>query len=139
EGIQFRDLPDPEGETGALLAFFMPTQESAAALGEKLGCGVIAKSGWHVYSNMEQLLGKMTPDALQCPFTCPYYKGPEPTYERGMLPQTDDLLKRAINISVGVVDAGLGSSYGINIKSTPEEIDEVAANLRAAIIECLDQ
>jgi 8-amino-3,8-dideoxy-alpha-D-manno-octulosonate transaminase len=40
-----------------------------------------------------------------------------------MLPQTDDLLKRAINIGIGVSDVGLGSNYGININSSEEEIE----------------
>ena len=43
-------------------------------------------------------------------FTCPYYKGGEVKYWKGMLPQTDDILSRAMNISVGVSDAGLGSA-----------------------------
>ncbi len=137
EGITFRKIPDENGEAGTLLTFFMPTEESARKLGEKLGCGVIADSGWHVYSNMEHLLSKMVVTKEGCPFTCPYYVGPEVKYYRGMLPQTDDLVARAINISIGVSDAGLGSGFGITIKSTPEEIDQVAKNLRAAILECL--
>jgi len=43
-----------------------------------------------------------------------------------MLPQTDDILERAVNISVGVVDGGLGSAFGININSTDDEIKAVA-------------
>nr|MDO8109675.1 DegT/DnrJ/EryC1/StrS family aminotransferase [Candidatus Sigynarchaeota archaeon] len=135
--ITFRKLPDPDGETGSLLTFIMPTVESAAKLGKKLGCGVVAQSGWHVYNNMEHLLGKMTVTKEGCPFTCPYYKGGEVKYTKGMLPRTDDILKRAINISIGVVDAGLGSSFGVNVKSTLQEVDEVGKKLRAAIIECL--
>jgi len=86
---------------------------------------------------MEHLLGKMTITEEGCPFTCPYYKGPEVNYYKGMLPQTDDLLKRAINISVGVSDTGLGSAYGITINSSKEEIDRVGKNLLQAIKDCL--
>ena len=43
-----------------------------------------------------------------------------------MLPKTDDILSRAINLSVGVVDSGLGTDFGINILSTDEEIDRKA-------------
>jgi 8-amino-3,8-dideoxy-alpha-D-manno-octulosonate transaminase len=46
-----------------------------------------------------------------------------------MLPQTDDILGRAVNISIGVVDKGLGAAFGININSTDKEIDEVAAKI----------
>ena len=54
-----------------------------------------------------------------------------------MLPKTDDILDRAMNISVGVVDAGLGSAFGININSTEAEIKSVAANLVAVLKEVL--
>ena len=47
-----------------------------------------------------------------------------------MLPQTDDILNRAINISIGVVDRGLGAVYGINILSPDDEIKSVADNIR---------
>jgi hypothetical protein len=86
---------------------------------------------------MEHLLGKMTVTKENCPFSCPFYKGGEVKYTKGMLPKTDDLLNRAINIAIGVVDGGLGSSFGVNIKSTPQEVEEVGKKLRAAILECL--
>ncbi len=43
-----------------------------------------------------------------------------------MLPKTNDLLSRAINISVGVSDAGLGSAFGIRITSSKDEIEKKA-------------
>jgi 8-amino-3,8-dideoxy-alpha-D-manno-octulosonate transaminase len=46
-----------------------------------------------------------------------------------MLPQTDNILNRAINISVGVVDKGLGSEFGININSTNDEINAVVEKI----------
>ena len=51
-----------------------------------------------------------------------------------MLPATDDILERAVNISVGVVDKGLGAGTGINVNSTEEEINQVAANIREIIL-----
>ena len=50
-----------------------------------------------------------------------------------MLPQTDDILNRAVNISIGVVDKGLGSGCGININSSEEEINAVAKHIREVI------
>jgi dTDP-4-amino-4,6-dideoxygalactose transaminase len=135
--IKFRRIIDEEGDVSTLLTFFMPTIESAEKLADKIGCTTVAKSGWHVYNNMEHFLGQMTITKEGCPFTCPYYKGEELKYYKGMLPKTDDLLSRAINISVGVSDVGLGSAYGIRIKSSPDEIDKVAQNLFTAIKECL--
>jgi len=47
-------------------------------------------------------------------------------------PRTDDILARAINLSVGVVDAGLGAAFGINVRSTDDEIDRAAETFRQA-------
>jgi hypothetical protein len=43
-----------------------------------------------------------------------------------MLPKTDDILSRSINLSVGVVDPGLGADFGINVLSTNDQIDRKA-------------
>ncbi|MFX1287012.1 MAG: DegT/DnrJ/EryC1/StrS family aminotransferase [Promethearchaeota archaeon] len=120
--IKFRRILDEEGDIGTLLTFFMPTKESAEKLAEKLKCTTIAKSGWHVYNNMEHFLNQNTVTDEGCPFRCPYYGGNSVKYNKAMLPQTDDLLERAINISVGVSDIGLGSNFGIRINSSEEEI-----------------
>jgi hypothetical protein len=48
--------------------------------------------------------------------------------QKHALPQTDDLLERSINLSVGVVDPGLGADFGINILSDDREIERVAAD-----------
>jgi len=133
--IKFRKILDEKGDVGTLLTFFMPDVKSAESLAKKIGCTTVAKSGWHVYNNMEHVMGQMTVTSEGCPFTCPYYNGPKVNYYKGMLPQTDDLLARAINISVGVSDVGLGSAHGIRITSSPEEIDEVGQNLVEAIKE----
>lgn len=135
--IKFRRILDNNGDIGTLLTFFMPSIESAENLALKLGATTIAKSGWHVYNNMEHFLGQMTVTNEGCPFSCPYYKGPEIKYTKGMLPQTDDLLQRAINISVGVSDLGLGSAFGVNILNSKEEIERKALKLVELIKESL--
>jgi 8-amino-3,8-dideoxy-alpha-D-manno-octulosonate transaminase len=136
--IEFRKILDEKGEVGTLLTFFMPDKESAQRLAEKIGCVTVAKSGWHVYSNMEHLLGKMTVNKVGCPFTCPHYEGPEIHYESGMLPNTDEILERAINISIGVQDPGIGSAYGITINSNEDHIRKVALNLKNKIKESIN-
>ncbi len=114
---------------------FLPDEKTARKVGDALGCGVVADSGWHVYNNMEHVLGQMVVDSTGCPFTCPYYreKGGSMEYSRGMLPRTDALISRAINISIGVFDAGLGSGFGINITSDDKEIDEKIARFRKVV------
>ncbi|MHA1803205.1 MAG: DegT/DnrJ/EryC1/StrS family aminotransferase [Promethearchaeota archaeon] len=133
EQITFRKILDKKGEVGTLLTFFMPSRKSAEKLVASLGCTTIARSGWHVYNNMEHLLGKMTVTKEGCPFNCPLYKGGDMNYYKGMLPQTDDLLQRGINISVGVSDKGLGSAFGIKITSTHDEIIDIAHRLKKEI------
>jgi dTDP-4-amino-4,6-dideoxygalactose transaminase len=132
-GLEFRDLPDPEGELGTLLTVFLPSEEIARQVAKELGTRVVADSGWHVYSNMEQILEKRTITAEGCPFTCPYYKGGEVKYWKGMLPQTDALLARAINISIGVSDPGLGSAFGITLRGGFDEVDAKAEAFRQVV------
>jgi len=122
-GIDFREITDPAGECATLLTVFLPSEAQARAAAQELGTRVVADSGWHVYNNMEQLLEKRTITAENCPFTCPYYKGGEVKYWKGMLPQTDGLLARAINISIGVSDAGLGSAFGVTVRDGFDVVD----------------
>ena len=122
-GIEFREITDPEGECATLLVVFLPTEEVARRAAKALGTKVLADSGWHVYSNMEQILEKRTITAEGCPFTCPYYKGGKVEYYPHMLPQTDALLGRAINISIGVSDAGLGSAFGVTMSDGFDGVD----------------
>jgi hypothetical protein len=128
--IEFRELPDPAGGCATLLTVFLPSEEQARAVAKDLGTRVIADSGWHAYSNMEQILEKRTITAEGCPFMCPLYKGPEVKYWRGMLPQTDALLARAINISIGVSDAGLGSTFGVAVRDGFDVVDTRADQFR---------
>lgn len=125
-GVGFRKIND-EGECATLLTLLFDTKERAAAFCEKAGTAPIAKSGWHVYNNMEQVLGKKTWTDNH-----PFHNA-ERTYAKHMLPQTDDILDRAVNLSVGVVDKGLGSACGININSTPDEIKACGEHIRAII------
>ena len=126
-GVGFRTVND-EGECGTLLTLLFDTKELAAKFCEKAGTSVIARSGWHVYNNMEQILDKKT-------WTDNHpFRLDERTYAKHMLPITDDILERAVNISVGVVDKGLGAGTGININSTEDEINQVAKNIREIIL-----
>ena len=78
----------------------------------------VDRSGWHVYANMEHVNRYLK--EIGQPFGMRAY------------PRTDDILSRAMNISVGVVDAGLGSAFGIHIDSSDDEIEEAAEKFRQA-------
>ena len=117
EGIKFRTLHDTEGECGTLCTVIFDTPEMASKVSIELSTITIDHSGWHVYANMEHV-NKFLMEVGQ-------------PYGKGAYPRTDDILSRSINLSVGVVDAGLGSAFGININSTDEEIAEVGEKFRA--------
>ena len=114
EIYKFRKINDEKGECATLLTIIFNTKEIAENFAKEIGGKPIAYSGWHVYNNMEQILE-------------------HENIEKNSLPQTDDILARSVNISVGVVDSGLGSGFGINILSSDEEIDEVAKKLNNVI------
>ena len=126
DGLGFRKIND-EKECATLLTLLFDTKELADKFCAAMGTAPIAKSGWHVYNNMEQILDKKTWTDNH-----PFHLS-DRTYEKHMLPQTDDILDRAVNISIGVVDKGLGSGCGININSTEEEITATAKHIREVL------
>lgn len=127
-GIQFRRINDEQGECATLLTLLFKDKAAADRFCKKIGSKTISHSGWHVYNNMEQILEKKTVTEYNCPYVCEAY-GKEIEYHAHMLPKTDSILERAVNISVGVVDAGLGAGVGININSTDEEIKACAEKI----------
>jgi dTDP-4-amino-4,6-dideoxygalactose transaminase len=131
-GIEFRELPDPEGDIGTILTAILPSAEIAQSIAQELGTKVVADAGWHVYKNMQHILEKRTVTPEGCPFTCPYYteKGGSAQYYDGMLPHTDDLLGRSLNISIGVPDPGLSSAFGVTVRDGMDVVEQRAAKLR---------
>ncbi|MHB9037685.1 MAG: DegT/DnrJ/EryC1/StrS family aminotransferase [Armatimonadota bacterium] len=121
-GMKFRILNDPDGECATLLTVIFDDEAMAKSVAEKLGATTVNRSGWHVYSNMEHVMRFMEAHGRPC---C-----------EGAYPRTDDILRRAINLSVGVVDAGLGAAFGININSTDADIYETAKEFREICREC---
>ncbi|MGI6778554.1 MAG: DegT/DnrJ/EryC1/StrS family aminotransferase [Acetivibrionales bacterium] len=132
-GASFRIINDEQGECATLLTLLFKDKAMADTFGEKIGSTTISHSGWHVYNNMEQILNKKTVTSYKCPYICEAY-GREIEYRMHMLPKTDEILERAINISIGVVDKGLGAGFGININSSDDEIGTVADNINEALL-----
>ncbi len=120
-GLSFRKINDDTGECGTILTVFFRNKKIAEEAAKRLNTSTVSHSGWHVYNNMEQVLEMKVINPRLNPLKNPFYKG-NVNYKKGMLPKTDKLLERAINISIGVVDAGLGAAFGINIDSTDEEV-----------------
>ncbi len=118
EGMRFRRLNDPDGDCGTLCTVIFDSPERSARVSRKLGTMTVDRSGWHVYSNMEHLNR--------------FLRQKGRPHGEGAYPRTDDILSRAINLSVGVVDPGLGAAFGIHIDSSEEEILRTAAAFRNA-------
>lgn len=129
--IKYRKINDLDGECATLLTLLFDSKEKADRFAKIIGTQTLINSGWHVYNNMEQIIEKKMPTIFKCPFDCREY-GKDIKYSPNMLPRTDDILSRSVNISIGVVDKGLGSVFGINILSSDKEIDEAAKKIKKA-------
>lgn len=112
KNITFNKINDP-GECNTILTILFKDKNIAQQAVKALGIKTLSKSGWHVYNNMEQILSYVNQEG-KMPF------------KKNMLPQTDEILARAINLSIGVVDPGIGADFGINILSNSEEIQRKA-------------
>jgi 8-amino-3,8-dideoxy-alpha-D-manno-octulosonate transaminase len=110
--MKFRKINDPD-ECHTILTVLFHDARTARRVAQSLDTITVADSGWHVYANMEHLLAYEDAEGNR-PYRC------------HMLPQTDDILSRAVNLSVGVVDPGIGASFGINILSKDQEIQRKA-------------
>ena len=104
----------------------LPDAGTASAVAAELGTKTLANSGWHVYANMEHLRARRVVAGFERTVG-DYVADP------GALPNTDALLARAITLGVGVVDPGLGSAFGINVRSTPDDIARVAERFRDVV------
>ena len=108
KNITFNKINDP-GECNTILTILFKDKIIAQHVAKALKTKTISESGWHVYNNMEQILSYID------------QKGNKP-FKKNMLPKTDEILTRSINLSIGVVDPGIGADFGINILSINEEI-----------------
>ena len=133
-GVGFRVINDEKGECATLLTLFFKDKETADKFGAKIGSKTISHSGWHVYNNMEQILEKKTSTEYNCPYVCEAY-GRNIEYHAHMLPRTDSILERAINVSIGVVDKGLGAAFGLDVNSTDGDIYNTAEKIKSIMKE----
>jgi dTDP-4-amino-4,6-dideoxygalactose transaminase len=108
----YRRINDP-GEIATILTVLFPEEAVARKVATTLGVKGVADSGWHVYNHMEQILSWQDE------------QGRRPN-RKNMLTKTDAILSRAVNLSVGVVDPGIGANFGINILSSDQEIAQKA-------------
>ncbi|MEP7045059.1 MAG: DegT/DnrJ/EryC1/StrS family aminotransferase [Ilumatobacteraceae bacterium] len=125
-GVSFRRLVDRDGDIATHLVVVLPDAETAAAVARDLDTKTLADSGWHVYKNMEHLRSRKIVSGFASA-VADYVADP------GLLPRTDALLARSITLGIGVVDAGIGSAFGINVRATSDDIAKAADRFRTAV------
>jgi len=118
KGMHYRTVHDPAGECATLLVVIFDSAAKAADVAVKLNTKTVSQSGWHVYSNMEHIMRYMAEHGQP--------------HGKGAYPHTDDILARSIALSVGVVDAGLGAGFGINIDASDQDIQRCADQFKRA-------
>lgn len=106
--MSYRRINDP-GEIATMLTVLFPDEAATRKVAAALGVKTVADSGWHVYNHMEQILAWQDE------------QGRRPS-RKNMLTKTDAILSRAVNLSVGVVDPGIGANFGITVLSSDQEI-----------------
>lgn len=132
--IDFRELPDREGDLATHLVVIFPDERMADAVTRELGSITLDRSGWHVYSHMEHLLARRTATGRGYPFGSQGAPGPE--YRPGMLPRTDALLARSMSFSIGVQDPNL-APFGIRMRDDATVATERAMRFREVALQHL--
>ena len=128
-GIEFRELPDPDGDLATHLVVTFPSIDMAQRVTAGLGAIPLADSGWHVYNHMEHLLERRTATGRGCPFDCSCHGDGGPGYRAGMLPATDALLARSMSIGIGIVDPNL-APFGLRVTDDAEVARRCAEQFR---------
>ncbi len=122
-----RPIHDPNGECGTVIVWLFDSPEIATSVAEKLNTKPLIDSGKHYYGNMRELC---TPNSW------PYGRCPDHLMQRfgsGCMPRTDDILSRAVAISVGVRDSYLGTSFGIYPDVPDIKIESIAEQFRIGL------
>lgn len=101
EGLTLRSIPDPEGDGGSSLIFYVPTADLAtpfvmALLHEGIPCTTLYE-GKPVYAN-EAIMTRQTVTPKRSPWAV---HPVEVTYAIGMCPQSEDLISRTVAIGIG--------------------------------------
>lgn len=106
QGVAFRNIPDPEGDTATFLGFNLPDEATAEKFQKALGAEGIdtvcfKKNLWHYLPNWEHFLARATANAKKYPFTDPSYKG-KPNYDRSTIPQAEEILGKTLVMGIPV-------------------------------------
>lgn len=135
-GIELRRLDDPDGDNGSFLITRYRDFPTAAAMAARLialglTCGPHGRLvhhfpdwGFHLYSNIPQLVHRLSNSPDGFPWTHPANRDNLPDYAPGSLPRTDDLFARSV-------------LQAIPADATDRDTDDMIAIYRRAAAEVL--
>lgn len=122
---RLRRLNDTGGDCCTLIVYIFDSKNKASKVANALGTIPLIASQKHYYGEMPQLqaVGNAN-EGRYC------IQGKKGNYSKGTLPRTDDFLSRSIALSVGVRDSYLGSSFGIDVDSSEDDIAKTAGDFK---------
>ncbi len=105
--LELQDVPDPQGDCGITLTFFLPNAELAKAFAralnaENIRCGTVYDNtipDRHIYANWPFMISGLA-EERRTPWKSPFYKGDVKGYSRDQCPQSLDYLGRSIMLSI---------------------------------------
>lgn len=106
-GLQFRNIPDPAGDTATFLGFNLPdaaaTERFQAALAaEGVDTVCFKRNKWHYVPNWEHLLAWATANSKKFPFTYPAYRG-KVDYSIRLIPKAEAILGRTLFMAIPIL------------------------------------
>jgi 8-amino-3,8-dideoxy-alpha-D-manno-octulosonate transaminase len=106
QGVGFRKLFDPDGDTATFLGFNLPDEETAKRFQKLLserGVNTIyyRENKWHYALRWKNLINRTTANSKQFPFTNPMYKGTV-EYRAEDIPHAEEILSRTLFMIIPV-------------------------------------
>ncbi|MFI9024102.1 DegT/DnrJ/EryC1/StrS family aminotransferase [Streptomyces sp. NPDC053560] len=136
-GLARRPSHDPAGDCATVLVHLFEDRAAAEAVAKRLGTRTLLHSPKHYYGGLPELRALAAGDARSCPSRRPEPAWPRQDFRPGALPRTDDVLGRAVALTVGLSDTYLGADAGVTVFSGPDEIAAAAERFRATADEVL--
>lgn len=123
EGITFRSILDPDGDTATFIAFFLPDTQKARRFNQELsknnvGAIYYKDNTWHFYPNWHELFKGTTLCKSGWPFKN-NIRGVDLLYRKDALPKTDALFERLL-------------VYPISVKMPEERLAHMITAIEAA-------
>jgi 8-amino-3,8-dideoxy-alpha-D-manno-octulosonate transaminase len=120
QGVSFRRVPDPQGDTGAFLILTFEDGRKAGAVVRSLresGLAPIPMTEWglHLYYRNLSLLQRSSVDGRGFPWNLPANAESRPAYEKGACPAADDLFERSVLMSIPSCLSQEDEDYAIQV------------------------